>query len=725
MNKLISGQIYSLREIFSGENDKIIIPDLQRDYCWGNPFSKDSETSLVDSFLDSILKLDQEKDITMGLIYGYYNELQPNRLQLCDGQQRLTTLFLILGVINRYSNNKYREILISDFELEEDDKEPHLLYAIRENSIYFLSDLTTNYFMNPNVHLEQIEKQNWFLNSYKQDPTVNCIIRALHSIEKRLVKYEHIDKLGEFLIEHLMFLFYDMDNRQNGEETFVVINTTGEPLTANQNLKPLVIMNNKDYSRSINNPDGTTEQHNTAQDWEEMETWFWKHRRLNNIDTSTEGIIAFLHCVRVLESSDEAEWHHNIDVNDDKFPENMKMENIWEWFCAYKRMYELDYRRMCVPNIVYPERQLHYTQRDLYAILPTMVFCRMYKDATDKEIQRVYHLFFNMGRYRPVTRSSQNDAISVPAFRATTLIQNLPSKDIISFIESKEFKVDEEITKLLFLKEFQEKEDERIHIEELFANAENFDIFEGRISTLVNWSQKSIEKLDFIFHRIKELWMKPNNLNTLRRALLAFNIDNYPMVTGTANMTLCSGTEWRTLFERQGEQIIEFINCGSIEEIIENHKDFQSPFYPLIHDETHLDFSRDHNIRVYPKGVVELLEKTRTSADFRLFHNGQVFEKNMIDRSKWDGFWIWSDGTDVTFYSDCYIYNITLEMYISEDGYKIVAWTDRRPNKPSVKTTELEDIGFEYKDNKWSYPTISSPYEAKQKFIEITQRISN
>ena len=110
MNKLISGNTYSLKEIFSGENDKIIIPDLQRDYCWGNPYSKDSDGSLVDSFLDSVLglfKQNPDKDITMGLIYGYYDELKPYHLQLCDGQQRLTTLFLIMGVINRSVNNRY------------------------------------------------------------------------------------------------------------------------------------------------------------------------------------------------------------------------------------------------------------------------------------------------------------------------------------------------------------------------------------------------------------------------------------------------------------------------------------------------------------------------------------------------------------------------------------------------------------------------------------------
>lgn len=54
MAQLISGKAYSLSEIFCGENDKVIIPDLQRDYCWGNPISDNAEDSLASSFIDSI-----------------------------------------------------------------------------------------------------------------------------------------------------------------------------------------------------------------------------------------------------------------------------------------------------------------------------------------------------------------------------------------------------------------------------------------------------------------------------------------------------------------------------------------------------------------------------------------------------------------------------------------------------------------------------------------------
>ena len=66
----------------------------------------------------------------MGLIYGYYEEERPY-LQLCDGQQRLTTLYILVGLICRLTgDNKFQDLLISKFELKEDDREPRLLYAI-------------------------------------------------------------------------------------------------------------------------------------------------------------------------------------------------------------------------------------------------------------------------------------------------------------------------------------------------------------------------------------------------------------------------------------------------------------------------------------------------------------------------------------------------------------------------------------------------------------------
>lgn len=170
MSSLRNGEEFSLRELFS-HNNKIVIPDLQRDYCWGDSAYIEQEKSqkeLVSGFVgDYLLTSFKEKsstnsDLMLGLVYGYEEPL--NCFNICDGQQRITTLFLLLGMVNRYSDGEFNDYIISSTEMQ-DDYEPHLLYSIRESTLYFLSDLSLHFFIKdsiPNVSL--IKKSNWYFD---------------------------------------------------------------------------------------------------------------------------------------------------------------------------------------------------------------------------------------------------------------------------------------------------------------------------------------------------------------------------------------------------------------------------------------------------------------------------------------------------------------------------------------------------------------------------------
>ena len=70
---------------------KIIIPIIQRDYAQGR--KGPDVTSVRDRFLESLYKAIEEKSITLDFVYGDIDD-EGNMTPL-DGQQRLTTLFLI------------------------------------------------------------------------------------------------------------------------------------------------------------------------------------------------------------------------------------------------------------------------------------------------------------------------------------------------------------------------------------------------------------------------------------------------------------------------------------------------------------------------------------------------------------------------------------------------------------------------------------------------------
>lgn len=273
MSTLRNGEEFTLRELFSHDN-KIVIPDLQRDYCWGDSAyikQEKSQKELVSGFVGDYLltsfkeKSSTSKDLMLGLVYGYEEPL--NCFNICDGQQRITTLFLLLGMVNRYSDGEFNDYIISSTEMQ-DDYEPHLLYSIRESTLYFLSDLSLHFFIdNTLLKVSVIKESDWYFDEYERDASVQSMLAALETIEKLLNSEKELDykSFGHFLLNNLKMIYYDMENRARGEETYIVINTTGEPLSSTENIKPILlgsISDNKVYNEQ----------------WEEREDWFWQNR---------------------------------------------------------------------------------------------------------------------------------------------------------------------------------------------------------------------------------------------------------------------------------------------------------------------------------------------------------------------------------------------------------------------------------------------------------------
>ena len=283
----ISGNEYSLSDLFGGDT-KIIIPDLQRDYCWGDKAVIDIKTKktreLVTDFVKNIIDIFENESntiLTIGLVYGY--EQPHNHIQICDGQQRLTTLFLLLGVINIKAGGCFDDYIISKEE-RNDDYEPHLQYAIRESTLYFLRDLARNVFISQNTSITDIKSSNWYFNEYDFDASIQSIISALLRIEDALkdnVNINFVD-FGEFVLNNLKVLYYDMENRSRGEETYVVINTTGEPLSSTENIKPLLLGRPSLSKREIET---------YSDQWENREEWFWQNRGKDN--TADNGLNEF------------------------------------------------------------------------------------------------------------------------------------------------------------------------------------------------------------------------------------------------------------------------------------------------------------------------------------------------------------------------------------------------------------------------------------------------
>ena len=300
MEKLKSGETYKITDLFTDKRH-IIIPDLQRDYCWGDKKHGDNNIELVSGFLDSlnsIFKENQNKSIKLGMIYAYEYPKDSERIYLCDGQQRITTLYLLLGMLYRETKNEaVKNCLISEVELQ-DDQEPRLQYAIRESTLYFLSDLVCNFFLEDNkTKVFEIKKQSWYFKEYNLDPTIQSMLLALEIIENKLEIFENKKSLSDFLLNNIEFFYFDMNDRETGEDMFVVINTTGEPLTPTENIKPIL----------IGNIDDLQTQKIASDLWEKWEKWFWNNKSASEHEAD-QGLNAFFVYYWQIKLLQEKQW---------------------------------------------------------------------------------------------------------------------------------------------------------------------------------------------------------------------------------------------------------------------------------------------------------------------------------------------------------------------------------------------------------------------------------
>lgn len=268
-NNEINNKIFNMNDLL--HHYTIYIPDMQRDYCWG--LNKKDDKTLFHEFIDTLYNLYENKDdFKMGLFYGY---LENDRLYLCDGQQRITSLYLIL--LYAYKLNILDKNLIIHGNM------PSLQYAVRDSSLFFLNDLVEHIKKIENI--DDIKEADWYFDEYNNDDTIKNMLASIKTImgKKDIINAEFIS----YILNKINFIFIDMKTRENGEETYVLLNTTGESLSEMENLKPYLVF------------DDIEKMQDYADKWEDMEHFFWIKNN-QNYEMAEKGFMEFLRWVVIL-----------------------------------------------------------------------------------------------------------------------------------------------------------------------------------------------------------------------------------------------------------------------------------------------------------------------------------------------------------------------------------------------------------------------------------------
>ncbi|MEI7676412.1 MAG: DUF262 domain-containing protein [Bacteroidales bacterium] len=292
---------YSLKDLLThNEIEQIIIPEIQRDYVW----KSDNVNKLLESIIHNFKKkekttleikaqgetinqasvveyLQQEYqklkyNLKIGFIYAYHDRDFAGKFFLIDGQQRMTTLYLLLlAVYCRLADKKdeFKTLYFNSEKLKVD-------YKVREASHDFLLEFVKNQLLDNNKHIR--DSVRYYKSEYDKDETVRNILINYDTISQFL---NQIDELNDFLdyIENYVELnYFDTHLSEQGESLYIYMNSRGESLSYQEIIRAEI----------INTQSSDVQKKVVGRKWEDWQNFFWS-KKLEN-ENADKGFEEFL-----------------------------------------------------------------------------------------------------------------------------------------------------------------------------------------------------------------------------------------------------------------------------------------------------------------------------------------------------------------------------------------------------------------------------------------------
>lgn len=203
---------------------EIEIPMLQRDYAQGRENEKTN--NIRKNFVKSLCNaIKNEKNLNLDFIYG---TIENEKFIPLDGQQRLTTLFLLYCYIFYKTKNT------ENFKYK-------FTYQTRVSTREFCEKLIEFSIIDNKYNKEYenikatIENQSWFFNSWLNDPSISGMLIMLNEIENEFKNFD----LNNIKIDsiNITFQYLNLENFGLSDELYLKMNSRGKFLNDFENFK--------------------------------------------------------------------------------------------------------------------------------------------------------------------------------------------------------------------------------------------------------------------------------------------------------------------------------------------------------------------------------------------------------------------------------------------------------------------------------------------------------
>ena len=268
--------------------DGITIPRIQRAYAQGRADAHAVKTR--NRFLSAIQTGLAGNGLTLDFIYG---NIQNGQLIPLDGQQRLTTLWLL----HWFAANKEN---ITDHNLS------HFTYNTRYSARDFIAKLVTFRPSLTKTLSTEIRNQGWFPMEWDNDPTVSGMLTMLDEIQRR---FSNTDNLWTSL-DKIDFYFRDIEEMKLTDDIYIKMNSRGKPLTDFEHFKAelLKVIRSDNGNESIAKRIGLK----IDREWTDL---IWNYRDTDNlVDNGFLCLFRFVSLIIIYKSDRSAS---EFDLTDD------------------------------------------------------------------------------------------------------------------------------------------------------------------------------------------------------------------------------------------------------------------------------------------------------------------------------------------------------------------------------------------------------------------------
>lgn len=296
INTNIDGKRFSFLGLLNDENIKIEIPVIQRDYAQGRASSKEVLELFLEALDDYLNENIPNRDLDF--VYGSTYDFGGSRKIFVplDGQQRLTTLFLLHWYLANISGNSdsFQGMMLSDnssnFSYKTRTSSAEFCDSLVKNAMDFSSLLPSDK-NSKNSLSKTIRNKKWFFSSWNQDPTVKAMLNTLDSIHERFFnKSFYYERISNTEVPIITFLYLDLEQLNLSDDLYIKMNSRGKALTTFENFKAkfekeISTIFRNSQKKFILDFDGATQQVNTKEyfsfkidtNWSNL---FWNYRHL-------------------------------------------------------------------------------------------------------------------------------------------------------------------------------------------------------------------------------------------------------------------------------------------------------------------------------------------------------------------------------------------------------------------------------------------------------------